>query len=203
MTADLDRAYYSHGYRMSCSPLTEAVRYNIPLAELLIEARADPYKKHETCALYHGIQLASVDMCMDLFKHGCGPNTWVDSDLAHYKAIHFAAYFGASCLVHLVDEDADIVRYHDILLDQLFKNIDAKILKYCLQNVYSWLADNVHCWYKEFVDKEMRGCATTLGCFTGEVSQHKQPLLPPMKLLNKNIQTMNLLAAFSPMCLQK
>ena len=92
VTSDLDRAYYSHGYRMSCSPLTEAVRYNIPLVELLIEARADPNKKHETCALYHGIQLASVEMCKVLFKHRRDPNTGVDSDFEHYKAIHFLVW---------------------------------------------------------------------------------------------------------------
>ena len=132
------------------------------------EARADRNKKDETCALYNGIQLPSVDMCKDLFKHGCDPNTKVDSDLVHYKAIHFATYFGAtSCLVQfLVYEDADIICYHDILLYQLFQNNDAKILKYCPQNDYSRLGDNMHCWYNEFVGKEMRGCATTLGVYT-------------------------------------
>ena len=59
---------------------------------------------------------------------------------------------------------ASIIHYHDILLNQLFQNNDAKILKYCLQNVYCWLGDSVSVGIRSLWVKKCVG-----------VCQHKQP----------------------------
>ena len=212
----LDHVSYTRDDKQIISPLTEAVRLrNIPLVEVLIEAGANPTFRpllmcHTTFPFYQAIHQGNVDMCKVLIKHGCDPNIVFDEEDC-YMAVHVAAECGKRQIMQLlVDEGANIMLRKEILF-YMFKKDNAKILQYFLQCNYSSYCDKLRSWSRDFVKAAIYSnapnCAGVIlrwGFYTCSQSSAQTSTSDfHAAATHRQIQTIKLLVAFNPMCLQE